>query len=50
MINMQLIAFLAIGSLIISDILHVGWLQVQIELGVVLMMLYMGYRKLSNME
>jgi hypothetical protein len=42
MINMQLIAFLAIGSLIIPDILHMEWLQVPMAVGVGLVMLYMG--------
>jgi hypothetical protein len=50
MINMQLIAFLAMGSLIIPDILNVGWLQVPMAVGVALVMLFMGYRKLSNMK
>ena len=50
MINMQLIAFLAMGSLIIPDILHMGWLQVPMAVGVGSVMLYLGYRKLSNME
>jgi hypothetical protein len=51
MINMQLIAFLAMGSLIIPDmVFHQEWLQVPMAWGVALVMLYMGYRKLSSME
>jgi hypothetical protein len=50
MINMQLIAFIAMGSLIIPDMLHMEWLQVPMAWGVALVMLYMGHRKLSNME
>ena len=51
MINMQLIAFLAMGSLIIPDkVFHQEWLQAPMAVGVGLVMLYLGYRKLSNME
>ncbi len=47
MINMQLIAFLAMGSLIIPDmVFHQEWLQVPMGL----VMLYIRYWKLSNME
>jgi hypothetical protein len=38
------------GSLIIPDLLHMGWLQVPMAWGVALVMLGLGYRKLSNME
>jgi hypothetical protein len=51
MINMQLIAFIAMGSLIVPDmVFHMEWLQVPLAWGVALVMLYLGYRKLSNME
>jgi hypothetical protein len=51
MINMQLIAFIAMGSLIVPDmVFHMEWLQIPLAWGVALVMLYLGYRKLSNME
>jgi hypothetical protein len=51
MINMQLIAFLAMGSLFIPDmVFHQEWLQVPMAVGAGLVMLYMEYWKLSNME
>ena len=51
MINMQLIAFLALGSLIIPDmVLGMESLQIPMAWGIGLLLLFLGYRKLSNME
>jgi hypothetical protein len=51
MINFQLIAFLAMGSIVIPDLVfHQEWLQMPLALAVGLVLLYLGHRKLSAME
>ena len=51
MINIQVIAFLVIGSLFIPDrVFHQEWLQMPFSWALGLIMLYLGYRKLSTME
>ncbi len=51
MINMQLIAFLAFGSLIIPDMVFgMESLQIPMAWGIGLLMLSLGYRKLNKME
>ena len=50
-INIQLIVFLAMGLIIIPDmVFHQKWLQMPLAWAIGLVMLYLGYRKLSNME
>jgi len=50
-INIQIIAFLVIGSLFIPDmVFHQEWLQMPFSWALGLIMLYLGYRKLSTME
>jgi len=51
MINFQVIAFLAMGSIIIPDLVfHQEWLQMPLAFTVGLVLLYLGHRKLSTME
>jgi hypothetical protein len=51
MINFQVTAFLAMGSIILPDmIFHQEWLQMPMAWMIGLVMLYLGYRKLSTME
>ncbi|TET71989.1 hypothetical protein E3J39_03510 [Candidatus Bathyarchaeota archaeon] len=50
-INVQLIVFLAMASIIIPDmVLHLAWLQMPMAWAIGLVMLFLGYRKLSTME
>jgi len=50
-INFQLIAFMAMGAMILPDMLFdMPWLHMPVAWAVGLVMLYMGYRKLSTME
>jgi hypothetical protein len=50
-INFQGIAFLAMGSIIIPDmVFHREWLQLPMAWAMGLTLLYLGYRKLSTME
>jgi len=51
MINFQLIAFIAMGVMILPDmLLDMPWLHMPIAWAVGLVMLFLGYRKLSSME
>jgi hypothetical protein len=51
MINFQVTAFLAMGSIILPDmVFHQEWLQMPMAWVIGLVMLYLGYRKLSTME
>ena len=50
-INVQLIVFLAMASIIIPEmVFHREWLQTPMAWAIGLLMLYLGYRKLSTME
>ncbi|UCH57273.1 MAG: hypothetical protein JSV18_08075, partial [Candidatus Bathyarchaeota archaeon] len=50
-INFQGIAFLALGAMIIPDmVIHVEWLHMPLAWALGLTLLYLGYRKLSTME
>ena len=51
MINFQMIAFIAMGAMIIPDMfLDMPWLHMPIAWAVGLVLLYAGYRKLTTME
>jgi len=51
MINFQGIAFIVLGTMILPDmVLDMPWLQMPLAWAVGLVLLYTGYRKLSNME
>ena len=51
MINFQGVAFLAMGSIILPDmVFHREWLQLPLAWAMGLTLLYLGYRKLSTME
>ncbi|MCW3988965.1 MAG: hypothetical protein NWE88_02690 [Candidatus Bathyarchaeota archaeon] len=51
MINIQIVAFIVLGTMILPDIvLDMPWLQMPLAWAVGLVLLYTGYRKLSNME
>jgi hypothetical protein len=50
-INVQLIIFLALASILIPEmVFHREWLQTPMAWAIGLVMLYLGYRKLSTME
>jgi len=50
-INVQLIVFLVMASIIIPEmIIHQAWLQTPMAWAIGLLMLFLGYRKLSTME
>jgi len=50
-INIQLIVFIGMASMIIPDIvLHQKWLEIPIAWAICLVLLYLGHRKLSTME
>jgi len=51
MINIQIVAFIVIGTMILSDrVLDMPWLQMPIAWVMGVVLLYAGYRKLSTME
>jgi len=51
MINIQVVAFIVIGTMILPDkVLDMPWLHMPIAWAVGLAMLFLGYRKLSTME
>jgi hypothetical protein len=51
MINIQVIAFLVIGCMIVPDmVFNMWWLQMPLAWAVGLVLLYLGHRKLSTME
>ena len=51
MINIQIVAFIVIGTMVLPDVvLDMPWLQMPLAWAVGLVLLYVGYRKLSNME
>ena len=51
MINFQVIAFIAMGAMILPDmLLDMPWLHMPIAWAVGIVLLYAGYRKLTTME